>query len=332
MPKNWQWINNFGINDSVQIIRDRSYQFIAEGLFFAGDTSAMTTRDTMISSGRVISGALQNSWSFPSQDILHLINKIVGIERDFMQSHTTASYVAMTGGIAVGKEYVLAHGYTSSFLAWLSDRADSANAPVLKHTIAHEILHTWNIGSKVKYNPETGFQLYFVEGLTDYFARKTLRKANLLTEQEYIEHYNKAIEEYYSSDYRSIRAASFGQTSSSSIPQRIAYRKGDILAHNWNREIEIYTQGKNSLDDVFRTVIKGKEQITDSSFAVTMKPYIGRDIMLDIERIMRDGGEIVPTPDALGANTALRKKAIIKHQFFVPTEWEKIPQYFLREN
>ncbi len=332
MPKHWRWLNNFGMNDSVQIIKNRSYQFLVEGLFFAGDTSAVVTCDTVITGGRVFSGALQRSWQFPSSDLLHLINKVVGIERDFMQAHTTASYSAMTAGIAVEKREVIAHGFTSSFLAWFSDKETNVNEPALKHTIAHEILHTWNIGSKVKYNAETGFQLYFMEGITDYFARKILFKANLLTQQEYLQHYNRAIGSYYTSEHRQIHAMSLGMTNAANKAQHVAYWKGDILAHNWNREIEVYTHGKYSLDDVFRSVLKSNAVVTDSSFAAIMKPYMGRDIMPDILRIMRDGGEVVPMPDALGEKIGLRNSATIKRELFIPTEWGKIPQYYLREN
>jgi predicted metalloprotease with PDZ domain len=334
MPKTWQWSNTFGQNDSVQIIRGRSYQFVSDALFVGGED--VIVKDTTLASGKLLLAGFKNVWKFPTEQMLHTTTRIIAAEREWMQSATITTYQAvLSGSPGLEKEFGIGHAYPSTFIAFLSEQADSATDAVVKHTIAHEVFHTWNFGLKVKYNPVTASNLYFLEGFTEYCSRKLLLKSGLITQKEYIELFNRSLRRYQTSPYKTVTANSIVlplAARSYTAPARlIAYWKGDILAHNWNQEIERYTKGKYSFEDVYRQALQSEGLITDSSLVALMKPYIGRDVMPDIMGVIRDGQYIEPHPEALGHGVGLKSVAFVESRFIIPISWSKVLQYYIKE-
>lgn len=328
MPLSWHWLNSFGADDTVQTYKGDMTRFIIEGIFCGGEI-ALTT--ATVGNSQVQTAVLQGNEKY-APEVMQWVGIISQAERSFMHSSTaTAPYQGIIVPVPMKREDFAAFAYETNFMALLPNTVDSSNALSLKHTLAHEIFHSWNRSARVM-RGSTGFDLYFTEGFTDYFARKILLKTGLITFQEYLQHYNKSIWNYYTSEYKNIKSASFGSSGSYTHPkERVAYWKGDILAHNWNAEIEQRSNGIYSFDDVMQQLLISPALITAESFAQAMKPYIGRDVMPEIEHVMRDGGDIEPSTK-VWSNKVESKKIITPKKYFIVTlTWAKVPQYVIRE-
>jgi len=333
MPKQWQWANNLGSNDVVQTYQGNITKFVVEGIFCGGNIHVL---QTSINNSQVIITQMLPSLAL-SRFTAHLLPKIITAQRNFLQVPASSPYHAIIFPLeSLQRDEYYGHAFPTTFVAYISEKMDTlADAMHIKYLLAHEILHTWNNHTeRVRNDTHSGFGLYFVEGFTDYFARKILLNAGLISLQEYLEHYNSSIKNYYTSEHKTASASRMLSTMSldphnarNEQVKHVAYWKGDILAHNWNREIQRYTNNKYSLDDVFRIAMQSKEVVTDTSFVALLKPYIGRDVMPDILSIMRDGKEIVPDPEALGAEVTMHYQAKVRTRVIVPLFWERIPYY-----
>jgi predicted metalloprotease with PDZ domain len=135
---------------------------------------------------------------------------------------------------------------------------------------SHELFHAWNIKrlvpavfSPYDYGTETPTRLlWFVEGLTSYYAGLTLVRAGLWTEQRYLEHLAKEIETLEgmpAQRHQPLSQASFDAWLSDPAQMHDRgnasisfYNKGEIVSALLDLAIRRTTEGAASLDDVVR--------------------------------------------------------------------------------
>ena len=160
------------------------------------------------------------------------------------------------------------------------DRSTSA-APVQADTpqrdyrgflslVSHEFFHLWNVKrirpdalGPFDYTKENYTKnLWVAEGITDYYADLTLRRAGLITDGEFISANARAIQTLQNTPGRlvqSVEESSFDswvkyyRPDENSINSQISYYdKGAILGLLLDLEIRKRTNGAKSLDDVLR--------------------------------------------------------------------------------
>ena len=134
--------------------------------------------------------------------------------------------------------------------------------------VAHEFFHVWNVKriqpdvlGPFDYTKENYTKLLWVaEGITDYYDRLTLRRAGLISEQDYLREMAGTIEALQKLPGRlvqSVEEASFDawikyyRQDENSVNSQISYYdKGAILG--LLLDLEIRKRGSKSLDDVMR--------------------------------------------------------------------------------
>jgi predicted metalloprotease with PDZ domain len=136
--------------------------------------------------------------------------------------------------------------------------------------VAHEFFHLWNVKrirpdalGPFDYTKENYTKLLWVaEGITDYYARLVLRRAGLISDQDFLRENAKAIQALQNTPGRlvmSVEESSFDtwikyyrQDENSVNSQVDYYDKGAILGLLLDLEIRKQSHGAKSLDDIMR--------------------------------------------------------------------------------
>jgi predicted metalloprotease with PDZ domain len=136
--------------------------------------------------------------------------------------------------------------------------------------VSHEFFHLWNVKrirpdalGPFDYTQENYTKLLWVaEGITDYYADVTLRRAGLITEEDFLKATARAIQQLQNTPGRKVQSAEessydawikyYRQDENSINSQVSYYDKGAILGLLLDLEIRKRSNGAKSLDDVMR--------------------------------------------------------------------------------
>lgn len=304
LPKAWTIANSFGINQRRQRFRAMLGEFV-HSIFVGGDFRV----NSVVVGGKPVHTVVRGSWQFSDAVFADLVRRIVEAERTFWRDYNAPYYLVTLiplddppKSTALGGD-----GLTNSFALFCARNAKIID---LYDLLAHEYFHNWNPGKlgQVK-QPEQ--QIYwFSEGFTDYYAYLLLLRNGVISLDEYVQKYNNLIHEYYLSPVRteSNQRVIKDYWNDYGV-QKLPYRRGLLLAANWNALIRTATDGKNSLDDVmldlFRASQQRNPQLTAELINEHIRRYAGRDVLPDIRRYIDDGELIVPDKNALGSYVEL---------------------------
>lgn len=188
--------------------------------------------------------------------------------------------------------------------------------------VAHEFFHLWNVKrirpdalGPFDYTKENYTKLLWVaEGITDYYANVTLRRAGLISEQAFLGGEAKAFHALQNTPGRleqSAEEASFDawikyyRQDENSINSQVSYYdKGAILGMLLDLQIRKQSNGTKSLDDVMRYLYteffrKGRNY-TPQDFQKTCETMAGSSLDTFFTRYVR-GREELDYNDALSA-------------------------------
>jgi predicted metalloprotease with PDZ domain len=136
--------------------------------------------------------------------------------------------------------------------------------------VAHEFFHLWNVKrirpdalGPFDYTQENYTKLLWVaEGITDYYADVALRRAGLVTEQDFLNATARSIQNLQNTPGRLVQSAEessfdswikyYRQDENSINSQVSYYDKGAMLGMLLDLEIRQRSSGRKSLDDVMR--------------------------------------------------------------------------------
>ncbi len=136
--------------------------------------------------------------------------------------------------------------------------------------VAHEFFHLWNVKrirpdalGPFDYTKENYTKLLWVaEGITDYYARLVLRRAGLISDEEFLKENARAFQNLQNTPGRLVMSAEessfdtwikyYRQDENSANSQVDYYDKGAILGLLLDLQIRRQSRGTKSLDDVMR--------------------------------------------------------------------------------
>lgn len=300
VPEGWSIENSFGANQTRQRFRVPLGDF--EHAVFAGGDFRL--RSTTVR-GKPVYVAVRGAWSFSDDDLTALVGKIVTAEREFWRDFDHPYYVITVLPLdrAEGEKSIGGTGLTTSFATFMTT---NATLDEVKWLFAHEYFHNWN-SQRTGRLKEPQAQLYwFSEGFTDYYTYVLLLRANLMTFEEFTEHYNEILRSYYLSPARSapnerVIQEFFQNEAVSKQP----YWRGALLATAWDARIRKATNGAKSLDDVLRDMFAAWKR--DPNYEVTadvvdsfVSRYTGASVRDDVRRFIEMGETIDPVDDLLG--------------------------------
>jgi predicted metalloprotease with PDZ domain len=222
-PSDWSFASSFGLGAGPLQTR-LTMPWFRHSIWMGGQ---VRMRETVVHD-RTVAVATHGSWSFDEGELLRLVRTIIQTERDFFDDHDFPFFLVTALGIG-GDNDQGGTGRVNSFGLFLSD--DRTIDLRLKRLLAHEIFHAWN-GDRTEREEPEALVYWFTEGFADYYARRFLLQAGLITPQEYLDDINANLKEYFSSSMLTLKnQALVNGTSGGRELQRMPYRRGDILAH-----------------------------------------------------------------------------------------------------
>ena len=300
----WQVMSSFGEGEGTFDYSGTMSEFL-HSVVIAGRFQSLVRE---ISGNRVGIAVVGESWQFTANELADLVSSVVQAERDFFDDHSDAWYlITLTplpqtspretslGGTALTNAYCL---YCTNNFTLSTDSDQPMKAVFL---LAHEYFHQWN-GNKIPSAGEDPDTYWFSEGFTNYFTRKILLRSGIISKEQYIADLNQALQAY---DANPLRLAANSEIQSgfwsNYDAERLPYQRGDMLAVMLDEQIQIRSQGRQSLDDVMldmlRNPLKDKPTTSKSLFR-RLKAYVDPDTMSRVEASILAGADVV-MPESL---------------------------------
>lgn len=174
------------------------------------------------------------------------------------------------------------------------------------HTVAHEIFHAWN-GHALRAASSSDLQ-WFSEGVTDYYATRTLAKTGLIGESEFIRRMEHVLSRYLY--FRS--APAFDDVTLRAAGARKGTHRLGVYDGGWtagfclDMQIRTTSQGRRSLDDVMRLlyerfgltgtpvgyddVVRSAAEATGSSWDAFFQRFVEGNETLPVEECLAQAG------------------------------------------
>jgi predicted metalloprotease with PDZ domain len=231
--------------------------------------------------------------------------KVIAAERDFWRDRrpgpflvTMAPVTAMAGQVSYSGT-----GRSDAFALWMDTSAQSDG---LTWLLAHEYFHSWNsrrLGEPAP-APDMPRGYWFSEGFTDFYARRLMLRAGLISPQAFADQWNEMFARYAGSPFRAAPneevAAKFWSDEQADAMQ---YQRGALLAARWDRQLRAMGVA-GGLDTVIRaqaarlTALRRKPQATQL-FADTARTF-GLDVRPDIAAHVTRGEPLLLAVDSFG--------------------------------
>lgn len=296
IPNGWALINSFGASEPRQNVKTTLNKFRA-GTFLAGDYRIKRFEIKK----RPVYAVTRGEWRFPDEKLNSLVQKLVQVQRDFWNSYDFPYYFVAL--LPSDRRNVRGgEGRTNSFSLYLPKNLTTLYVEHDLYLLAHEMFHAWN---PLRLGGYENDRLYwFGEGFTDYYAFLLLLRAGLISLDEYVAAHNSWIKAYYTSPVRSLTVDEMVQKrQTDGDAEQLFYKKGYLLANHLDFTIRSKTNGKHSLDDVMRSLLKSSKpgiELSEKRIADALRPYLQEQGASDIEKYMVRG-ELVPAVNSFGA-------------------------------
>ena len=289
LPSDWTFASSFGL-DPDAVAYDGSMGRFQAALFIGGD---FRLRSRPARGGPVIT-AVRGDWSFGDNAFADRVAKIVDGERAFWNDDTQKYYLITLMPLAAPPNWQ-GSGGTGLTQSFLTQVTRDQTLDRLDHLWTHEYFHNWN-AQRLGQVPEPQPQLYwFSEGFTDYFTNVLLSRFGLQSLEQYANAYDEAI--------KSLAESPEGRATNSEVVKRfftdgdtygrVPYRRGMLLAAQWDAQIRSASAGAHSLDDAMRTLrvehSHGVEVLDVPRIIHAMKSYGVVDPAADIDAQIERG-------------------------------------------
>ena len=188
--------------------------------------------------------------------------------------------------------------------------------------VAHEFFHLWNVKrirpdalGPFDYAKENYTRLLWVaEGITEYYGQLMLRRAGIISDEEYLAHLAQQIEDFQNTPGRHVMSAEeasfdawikYYRPDENSVNSQISYYdKGELLGMMLDLEIRQRSGNRKSLDDVMRALyndfFKQGRNYTPADFQKECEAAAGTSLDQFFARYVR-GTDELPYNEALNA-------------------------------
>ena len=300
LPAGWAFCDSLGAGQADQQFAGTLEHFL-ETVYAAGDFRILTAQ----AGGKPVTVALRGRWKFSDAEFAALTARTVAAERGFWQDNDFPYYLVLllpteqpTGVRSDDGGVELTHSVALF---------QPPNRPLdfgLKYVLAHELFHEWNADQMRAGDAPLH---WFSEGFTDYYARRLLLRAGLISLDDYSRDVNARLREYAESPSRNRRGDEvargfYAGTALAKLP----YQQGTLLAAHWNAAVRAATGDGHSLDDVMRDLRTAAAPVSAGGVAAALARYGVPNAAGDIARVVENGETFAPDPRALGPGFTLR--------------------------
>jgi M61 glycyl aminopeptidase len=178
------------------------------------------------------------------------MTRVFAIERGLFVDDESAGYAAFVRVLPSMGARSNGVSQPSSFL--LAIGPNTPWGPRLRTNIAHEMLHRW-LGQRLRLAGPEGSSYWFTEGFTCYYASALMRRAGLISPDEFLAELNLTATRQFSNEYATatndeIRRDFFKNDALSVVP----YARGSLYAAELDAAIRRASRGARTLDDAMR--------------------------------------------------------------------------------
>ncbi len=270
-----------------------------------GGRDLRVTRST--AGGAPLRAATIGRYAFDLPAFDALVGRVITAERGFWRERTPAPFLVTMAPIASkpGRSSYSGAGRGDAFALW-----GDATTPLddLGDLLAHEYFHSWNsrqLGRLSDGSAEP--QDYWLsEGFTDFYARRLLLRAGVMTPERFAASWNEALRAYAGSPWRTApnaRAAAAFWTDEQA--EKLPYQRGAMLAAMWDRRLARVSGGMVDLDTVLRDQ---RRRATEAGATVPLATRLfistaqahGLDVRADLARYVDRGEPVLMPADTFG--------------------------------
>ncbi len=300
----WEVVSSFGQGQGPFDIETTPSRFL-QSIVMAGRLQVMTRTIGANPIGVAISGS---EWNFRGDELADAVEQVVQTQRNFFDDHSDPWYLVTLTPNSVGPPGSMSLGgtaLTNCFALYCSPNLSlDRRSPHSMRTLlllSHEYFHNWN-GLKIPTASEDPSTYWFSEGFTNFYARRQLYLAGLMSGDALAGELSQAVQAYDANPHRLapnalIAQAFWQQREVGELP----YHRGDLVALLLDEHIRHRSDGRQSLDDfmldLFRRPIAGAP-ITSDVLLRRIGEWADEEVVQEIRRIVVDGAE-VPLPERL---------------------------------
>jgi predicted metalloprotease with PDZ domain len=299
-PPHWKIANSFGQALMTQDVLGTPYDLKA-GAYLAGEFQMVECH----AGQHPIHIALRGNWPFSPDELTALIQQIFTSQRNFWNDNDFPHYLVSvipihtkncTGGIAL----------TNTFSLFLNSNYSKQDfLKRLAKLISHEHFHTWN-GHKIWFSEPERSMYWFTEGFTEYYSVKLNYQHGITSQEEYAEHVNEILRDYFSSPAHHASNETIVQSFWSDFSiQRLPYNRGFALALYLDTKIQSQA-GSFSLDHFMHALLELTKQkrlpFSSKDLSELMAHYIDQDDLHLIKECIIQGKTIPVFQHALGSD------------------------------
>ncbi len=304
-PKGWKFHSSIQQN-AKKINLKASYSDLIATRIGGGGASRI-----FFIKNKPVSVFIKGRFDIPNKEIFDAVEKIVRVQRDWFGDYEQDFYNIV---INERKGVVAGTAIENQFVCFVNS---AVSKPALYKILAHEMFHNWlPIKMRIKREKEDHQVRYewFFEGFTEYFAKKVLFDARLLSKEEFADSINKDIHSLADNSYKNItykdllslaKARKFTSTH-----KKLSYYRGVLIALKWEKELR---KANKNLSDFTRSLYKFIQEknavINEREFFEFAKDY-GVDAQGDFDKYILNGKSIEVSPKALGENFTATEREV----------------------
>ena len=228
---------------------------------------------------------------------------VVGAERRFWgETDRQPFLIAMTPLVSSPSRLSYSGtGRSDAFALWMDPQAPLAD---LAWLLGHEYFHSWNsrqLGALGEGEQEKR-RYWFSEGFTDFYARRLMLRAGLMTPERFVASWNDTLAAYAASPLRlATNATAAARFWTDEAAEKLPYQRGAMMAAWW--DARLHATGA-SLDAIMRNqrvrtrTARPMPAVTD--LFVRAAAAHGLDVRPDVDRFLERGEAIELPRDTFG--------------------------------
>jgi len=233
--------------------------------------------------------AIRGQFPFADADLAGDLSKILKAEREFFADAPAAPYFVAASSVTAGSGQSFSGVGKADAFAMVA--TSGMTREDLRPLLAHELFHAWNPARLGKPIGPRGYWLS--EGFTDFYARRLLRRAGLISPAAFAELWNESLRAYGVSPARTTPGAKAAEAFwTDPFAEKIPYQRGAMLAALWDWRLR---QRSLSLDAILRAQAKSFQERPDASLTnlfVAEMAKAGLDVREDLSRHIDEGAAI----------------------------------------
>jgi predicted metalloprotease with PDZ domain len=306
-PRGWQLYSSIG-PDPHRVETTSSYEDLVQTAIGGG----VGFHSRFLIHTKPVNAFVEGRFEIPNLNLQRGIQRIVSLQRSWFNDFDQPFYHVV---ILPKEANVAGVRFKNLFVCFLKRDIARDQLYVL---LAHEMLHNWLTADLVR--PPDGESTlryqWFYEGFTDYFARRLLADAGLISKRRFAYLINRDIiniadNPNRAATYADLIAATkeggFGTTFN-----KLAYYRGALIALNWDAQIDRLGHGRQLGDlirEVYRLAQKNDGHVTEQALFELTTGY-GIDAKADFEKYILRGEPVAVLSDDLGRDFELDESEV----------------------